>query len=95
MILKINLILLILIILSLFLISCVTTIDRVNQEVGINQPLQYKEGYQSGCDSGYVSAGNPYYRFNKDVNRYSKDELYKQGWDDGYNICRGKYNSLR
>jgi hypothetical protein len=49
----------------------------------------------SGCDSGYVAAGHPYYRFSKDVTRYGNDNLYyKQGWDDGFSVCKGKYESV-
>jgi hypothetical protein len=78
----------------LALIGCATDMQRVDREIGAGQPLQYKEGYKAGCDSGYVAAGHPYYRFNKDVARYGNDNLYKQGWDDGFSVCKGKYESI-
>ncbi|HXV80809.1 MAG TPA: hypothetical protein VEG60_13100 [Candidatus Binatia bacterium] len=53
--------------------------QRIDREIGAGQPVQYKEGYMAGCDSGYVGAGHPYYRFSKDVTRYGNDNLYKQG----------------
>jgi hypothetical protein len=31
----------------------------------------------SGCDSGYVAAAHPYYRF-RDVTRYGNDNLYSR-----------------
>ena len=65
-----------------------TSIDQVDLMVGTQQPVEYRVGFQSGCDSGSVSAGNRAYTFKKDVVRYDVDALYKQGWDDGYNRCR-------
>ncbi len=67
-----------------------TSIDQVDLMVGAQQPVEYRVGFQGGCDSGYVSAGNTAYTFKKDVQRYDVDPLYKQGWDDGHSRCRDK-----
>lgn len=67
----------------------------VERQVGEGQPLLYKQGYGAGCDSGYVAAGHPYYKFSKDVASYSKNSLYKQGWDDGFAVCKGQYDSIQ
>ncbi len=56
-----------------------TSIDQVDLMVGTQQPVEYRVGFQDGCDSGYVSAGNRTYTFKKDVARYDVDTLYKQG----------------
>lgn len=74
--------------------GCVTNPHQVDREVGSHQPQEYKDGYAAGCDSGYVAAGHPYYRFNKDVQRHASDALYKSGWDDGFAICKSKYESI-
>jgi hypothetical protein len=66
----------------------------VERQVGKHQPLEYKQGYLDGCNSGYVAAGHPYYRFSKDVSRFSGDDLYGQGWTDGYGVCKGSYESI-
>lgn len=84
-----------LIILVLLLASCATNMSMVDQEVGAGQPQAYKQGYRDGCDSGYVASGHPYYRFSKDVSLYGSDNLYKQGWDDGYGVCKGSYESIQ
>ena len=60
-----------------------------------NGPQPYREGFNDGCSSGYVAAGNPYYRYIKDVTRGNIDSLYKEGWTDGHNTCKGKYESLK
>lgn len=60
-----------------------------------NGPQPYREGFHDGCSSGYVAAGNPYYKYIKDVSRGNSDSLYKEGWTDGYNTCQGKYNALK
>ena len=61
-----------------------TKMSEVDKIVG-NQPLEYKQGFRDGFDSGCAASGNPYTQFTKDVNRYDNDNLYKQGWNDGYN----------
>lgn len=76
------------------LLGCQTTMSRIDKEVGAQQPSEYKEGYAGGCDSGYVAAGHPYYRFKKDVNRYLADAVYKTGWDDGFAVCKSDYESI-
>lgn len=79
----------------LLLSACATGANDVDAAVGANQPQAYKSGYKGGCDSGYVAAGHPYYKFSKDVKAYAKDSLYKQGWDDGFAVCKGKYNAIQ
>lgn len=76
------------------LCGCVTTGAQIDRQVGAHQPPEYKAGYGDGCDSGYVAAGHPYYRFAKDVVRFGNDALYKQGWEDGFSVCKGSYDSI-
>lgn len=57
-------------------------------------PAGYRSGYSDGCSTGYHAAGNPYYRFVKDHGRYSGDGDYRTGWEDGFRVCKGKYDSL-
>ncbi|MDH5764293.1 MAG: hypothetical protein OEZ51_15095 [Nitrospinota bacterium] len=64
-----------------------TTLVQVDSMVGAQQPVEYKVGFMEGCDSGHVSAGNNSFIFKKDVERFGKDDLYKQGWTDGFNRC--------
>lgn len=59
------------------------------------QPLEYRQGSSEGCDSGYVAAGHPYYRFRKDAYRFDSDRLYQQGWNDGFARCKGSYESIQ
>jgi len=65
-----------------------TSMDQVDQLAGSHQPVEYKLGFKEGCDSGLVSAGNSSYKVQKDSARYSVDDLYKHGWDDGFNKCK-------
>jgi hypothetical protein len=89
-----KLLILIIVLSSPLFYSCATSVWQVNSDVGAHQPHAYKEGYQGGCNSGYSAGGNIYYRFTKDVGRYSSDELYRQGWDDGFMTCKGRYDSI-
>jgi hypothetical protein len=78
----------------LTLTGCVTSGAQVDSAVGAGQPQEYKQGYAAGCNSGYVAAGHPYYKFTKDVEAYAANGLYKQGWDDGKDVCKSKYESI-
>ncbi len=57
-------------------------------------PPAYREGFAAGCDSGYSAAGNIYYRFNKDPQRAISDAMYASGWNDGFAVCKGKYDNI-
>lgn len=76
-------------IVALILIACVT--DPKRMPVG---PAAYRIGYAAGCDSGYDAAGHFYYKFNKDPARYARDRMYAQGWNDGFRVCKGKYDAI-
>lgn len=80
--------------LVVLLTGCAVSMDQVNRQVGEDQPLAYREGYVDGCNSGYVAAGHPYRKFSKSVTRYTSDVLYRQGWDDGKTVCKGKYDAI-
>ena len=58
-------------------------------------PPKYQLGYAAGCDSGYVAAGHPYYRFRKNHAFFNSDALYRQGWADGFAVCKGQYESIQ
>jgi len=58
------------------------------------QPQEYIEGYVDGSSSGYQAAGNPYFKFRKDVDRFLTDDLYSQGWTDGFRISHSKYKAI-
>lgn len=77
----------------LALAGCATKEQMIDRELA-GQPVEYRDGYKAGCSSGYVAAGHPYYRFTKDVTRYSAVAIYKQGWDDGFSVCKGSYESV-
>ena len=64
-----------------------TTLEQVNSMAGAQQPSAYKVGFMQGCDSGRLSAGDNSYLFKKDVDRFSTDDVYQQGWNDGYDRC--------
>ena len=50
----------------------------------------YNEGKSHGCDSGSNATGNYAKQFQKDIDRYVKDQYYKMGWDDGFAQCKGQ-----
>lgn len=80
---------------AFFIAGCQTPQQWVDRQVGSGQPQEYKDGYLDGCPSGNSAAGYIYAKFKKDVMRYSDDSIYRQGWDDGFNICKSKHESLK
>ena len=64
-----------------------TSMLQVDAMVGVQQPGAYKVGFMEGCDSGRLSAGDSSFLFKKDTNRFDTDDVYQQGWNDGFNRC--------
>ena len=64
-----------------------TSIEQANAMVGGQQPAAYKVGFMEGCDSGRLSAGDNSFLFKKDTDRFDTDDVYQQGWNDGFNRC--------
>lgn len=83
------------VILAVSLSGCLTPQQMLDKEIGPDQPQEYKDGYLDGCPSGKSAAGRFYDKFTKNVLRYSDDKLYKQGWDDGFQVCKSKYESFK
>ncbi len=50
----------------------------------------YSQGYEDGCETGRKAAGALFVDFNKDVNRFNRETKYRQGWGDGYEVCRSE-----
>lgn len=51
----------------------------------------YSEAYADGCVSGTSAAGNPYYQFKKNTIAFTNYDEYRQGWTDGFGICKSQY----
>lgn len=73
--------------------GCATRSGSGEMQMTRGQPPEYADGFKSGCDSGYVAAGHPYYRASKDVRRMLDDKAYAMGWNDGFAQCKGSYES--
>lgn len=51
----------------------------------------YAEAYADGCQSGEGAAGVPGADFRKNVKAFSGYELYRQGWNDGFAMCKTEF----
>jgi hypothetical protein len=80
---------------ALLCAACQTVPDadttQFNKE---GKPPAYTEGHADGCRSGFNAAGNPYYKMTKDPQRFASDQMYAQGWTDGYSTCKSKYENF-
>lgn len=45
----------------------------------------FKEGYIDGCETAKKTSYGL-----KDERRFSADNQYRMGWNDGFSVCRGK-----
>jgi hypothetical protein len=73
----------------ILLAACSVTVEQ-----SPSGPLNFRQGYADGCNSGYKEAGHPYVVPARDWTAYQNDQLYKQGWDEGRQACFARYNKL-
>lgn len=79
---------------SMMLIGCISTQQMVERRMP-GQPTEYKSGYVDGFESGKASMGYLYSKFQKSVTHYSDNDLYRQGWDDGYDAGKERIREIR
>lgn len=48
-------------------------------------PPAFKDGYIDGCETAKKTSYG-----HKDERRFSADNQYRAGWNDGFSLCRGK-----
>ena len=83
------------ILLIILLISCASnSIDYAGQSVVKDKPIIFKHGFKDGCNSGYEVAGSDMSKFKKSK-EYVSNDLYKQGWDQGFEHCINEYQMER
>jgi len=58
-------------------------------------PIAYVEGFDDGCHSGNKAGGSLFDQFKKDVNRFSSEKQYAQGWSDGFRQCETEQEALQ
>jgi hypothetical protein len=51
------------------------------------KPKPYQRGYKDGCDNGEERALNSTIFKKNNTQDYKTDDLYKEGWDEGYEDC--------
>jgi len=76
----------------IFLVGCLTSPREGFIKAGYDP--NYADGYEQGWFSGHVAAGYPYCSFQKNTHRYENDSQYKQGWNDGFAVGKGRYESI-
>ncbi len=55
----------------------------------------YVDGYEQGYASGQSAAGHIYAQFQKDTHRFERDSQYQQGWSDGFQVGKARFESIR
>jgi hypothetical protein len=67
-------------------IAACGSVEQAMIERGL--PPAYAEGYADGCASGKDAADGWFAQAQKDTRRYSADDQYTAGWDNGFAECR-------
>ncbi len=81
--------------LFVLLLSVSCAAQNIDNLIGPGQPEPYRVGFGDGYGSGKKSEGSLYDKFRKDVYRFSQDELYRQGWQDGFEMGKGKWQEVK
>lgn len=76
----------------LILTGCATERETMIQQ---GYPPAYADGYADGCHSGKAAGGDMFEHFTKNINRFSRDPQYAQGWNDGFKQCKAKQEALQ
>ena len=67
--------------------GCASTSENMMQQgYGPN----YSHGYEDGCKSGRQAGGSMFDQFTKKVNLYDTNHKYREGWNDGFRVCKGQ-----
>ncbi len=60
----------------------------------VGYDANYIAGYNDGWPSGWAAGSYLYCCFKKDTHRYENDSQYKQGYDDGFTMGKGKSEAV-
>ena len=83
------------ILLIIMLISCASnSIDYAGEALIKDKPIMFKQGFKDGCSSGYEAAGSDMAK-SKKSKEYASGDLYKQGWDEGFDHCHNELQMER
>jgi len=82
------------ILLVALLAGCMSQEELIRKDLTAQgMPLTYIDGYADGCSSGRAPL-NIYHSFRKDPVRFGRDEMYRQGWNDGLTYCKADEERL-
>ena len=77
---------------ALFVLGgCSSTSETMMQQ---GYSPDYSHGYEDGCKSGRKAGGSMIDQFSKNVRLYDNDYKYREGWDDGFRVCRGQEKEM-
>jgi hypothetical protein len=81
------------------LVLCLTILtgcaDQKETTLKQGYPIAYVDGFDDGCHSGNKAGGSLFDQFKKDVNRFSSEKQYAQGWSDGFRQCETEQETLQ
>jgi len=71
--------------------GCASTSENMMQQgYGPN----YSHGYEDGCKSGRKAGGSMFDQFTKNVRLYDSNNKYREGWNDGFKVCKGEEKEM-
>ena len=77
---------------ALFALSgCASTSETMMQQ---GHGPDYSHGYEDGCKSGRKAGGSMFDQFTKNVRQYDSNGKYREGWNDGFRVCKGEEKEM-
>jgi len=71
--------------------GCASTSETMMQQ---GYGPDYSHGYEDGCKSGRKAGGSMFDQFTKNVRLYDHSGKYREGWNDGFKVCKGEEKEM-
>jgi len=71
--------------------GCASTSEMMMQQ---GYGPDYSHGYEDGCKSGRKAGGSMFDQFTKNVRLYDSDSKYREGWNDGFRVCKSEEKEM-
>jgi len=74
--------------------ACSKVLLKPDMSVVATETAPYQQGFEQGCQSGYVAGGYMLGNFQRDSRRAEDDEGYRLGWKKGYKDCKNEFRKM-
>ena len=80
---------------TMFVAGCETQSESTPSETPDTKSASYEQGFNDGCEAGYDASFLSLDEGVEETPRPGVDEMYVQGWREGFYSCRSRPDVLR